>query len=221
MDRTTVFGTVDGSSILSGRTTRLSVFSMTKPTLVLIHRWGATPESDWYPWLFSELLAQKIHLQIPAMPDTNHPSIESWVETIASITPKPTASTFYIGHSVGVQAIFRYLERLPEKVKVGGVLSVAGWYALQNLSTEEQRIAEPWLRTPIDYSSIRCHTHHIQALFSDTDSYVSLQNAELFQSTLDAFVTVVPNRGHFTQDEGIQSDQSILELVHKLIQSTK
>jgi predicted alpha/beta hydrolase family esterase len=194
---------------------------MTKPTLVLIHRWEATPESDWYPWLFSELLAQKIHLQIPTMPDTNHPSIESWVETIAACTPKPTASTFYIGHSVGAQAIFRYLERLPEKVKVGGVLSVAGWYALQNLSTEEQRIAEPWLHTPIDYAKILSHTHHIQALFSDTDPYVSSQNAEQFQSTLNASVTIVANRGHFTQDEGIQSDQTILELVHKLIHSTK
>ncbi len=194
---------------------------MTKTTLVLIHRWGATPESDWYPWLQAELSKQKIHLQIPAMPDTNHPSIGSWVETIASITPKPTASTFYIGHSVGVQAILRYIERLPEKVKVGGVLSVAGWYALQNLSTEEQRIAEPWLHTPIDYAKILSHTHKIQALFSDTDPYVSLQNAELFQSTLDASVTILPNRGHFTQDEGIQTDQTILELVHKLIHTTK
>lgn len=194
---------------------------MTKPTLVLIHRWGATPESDWYPWLQAELLTQKIHLQIPKMPDASHPRIEPWIETIATLTPKPTASTFYIGHSVGVQAILRYLQRLPEKVKVGGVLSVAGWYSLQNLSSEESQIADPWVHTPLDYAKILSHTHQIQAIFSDTDPFVSLLTAEQFQSTLNAKVTVVPNRGHFRQDEGIQSDETILELVHKLIRSTK
>lgn len=192
---------------------------MTKPTIVLIHRWGATPESDWYPWLQAELSEQKIHLQIPTMPDSNHPAIETWIETISSVTPKPTASTFYIGHSVGVQAILRYIERLPEKVKVGGILSVAGWLKLQNLSIDEQIVAKPWLHRPIDYSKIISHTKNILALFSDNDPNVSVENTQLFNDAVQAQITVLPQRGHFTQDEGIQTDETILELVHKLIHS--
>ena len=65
------------------------------------------------------------------MPNTNSPKIEKWVGFLEKNIKSADTDTYFIGHSIGCQTILRYLERLPESTKVGGVVFVAGWFNLK------------------------------------------------------------------------------------------
>ena len=97
-----------------------------------------------------ELEKKGFHVEVPAMPDTDNPKIESWVSFLKKTIKNPGKDTYLIGHSIGCQAILRYLQGINSKI--GGVVFVAGWFSLKGLETDgEWAIAKPWIETPIDF----------------------------------------------------------------------
>ena len=73
----------------------------------LIHGWEGYPENCWFPWLKKQLEEKNYKVEVPEMPDTDHPKIESWVNKLKEIVI-PDEETILIGHSIGCQAILRY-----------------------------------------------------------------------------------------------------------------
>lgn len=175
---------------------------MTK-RIFIIHGWGNTPESDWYPWLKTELKRRGFAVQIPAMPDTNQPEIDAWVSHLSDVVGTPDEETSVVGHSIGCQAILRYLERLPKQMRISGAVFVAGWFTLSGLDEEEEAIARPWLKTPLDCQKIRQHVANITAIFSDDDPYVPPENQRLFEERLGAAMRVEKGKGHFAVEDGV------------------
>src|SRR3972149_1809387 len=97
-----------------------------KKRVFIAHGWEGTPESGWFPWLKQELETRGFDVFVPQLPDTNHPRREKWVPALAEVVGVPDEQTYLIGHSMGCQTIARYLESLPEGVRVGGAIFVAG-----------------------------------------------------------------------------------------------
>ena len=89
----------------------------------IIHRWGADSTSDWIPWLKEELEKKDIRT-VSDMQDTNNPTIENWIDEISGIVTSPDSDTYFVGHSIGCQAVVRYLSTLPEGVSIGGSILV-------------------------------------------------------------------------------------------------
>jgi predicted alpha/beta hydrolase family esterase len=119
----------------------------------IIHRWGATPKSDWYPWLKEQLEKDGYEVHVPAMPDTEIPVIEKWIGCLSDAVGTPDNETYFVGHSIGCQTILRYLDsHMFEPLEtVGGAVFVAGWFNLENLeSDEEKNIAAPWIERPVN-----------------------------------------------------------------------
>ncbi len=178
--------------------------------VVLVHGWDASPTSDWYPWLKTELRRHGLSVQIPTMPHPHAPRIEEWVGHLQRVI-HPDADTILVGHSIGCQTILRYLERLPAAIAVKGAVFVAGWFSLQNLeSAEDERIAKPWVETPINYKKVKAHTREFVYIYSDNDPYVPASNAQLFASRLGATAVLLKGKGHFTAEEGITRLPQIL-----------
>jgi predicted alpha/beta hydrolase family esterase len=165
----------------------------------IIHGWSGSPETNWLPWLKKELEQQGYEVVAPAMPDTDTPDIEAWVEKLAEVVGKPDEQTYFIGHSIGCQAILRYLETI--KTPVGGALFVAGWFNLEGLDEEETTIARPWLETPINTEKVKNVLPKSILIISDNDDFGAFEeNKEKFAS----FVThtiVLPNAGHITDHQ--------------------
>ena len=117
--------------------------------VILVHRWSGGPSDDWRPWLQDELGQRGYNVLSPEMPDMDTPVIEKWVGKLREVVGVPDADTYFVGHSIGCQAILRYLETID--TPVGGALFVAGWFDLKNLEDDEtEKIAKPWIETPID-----------------------------------------------------------------------
>lgn len=171
----------------------------------IIHRWSGTPESDWYPWLKTELEKIGYEVFVPQMPNTDSPIIEERVSFLKDLVGVPSEDTLFIGHSIGVQTIIRYFETLPPQTKVAKVIFVAGWFKLGNLEDEETaEIAKPWTETPIDFQKVKEVCSNISVLLSSNEPYNFVaENKETFEQKLNAKVEILENKGHFTEDDGI------------------
>jgi hypothetical protein len=188
----------------------------------IIHRWEANPQSDWYPWLVKNLADMGFLVEAPEMPDTDNPKIEAWTEYLRKTVGKCDENTFFVGHSIGCQAIMRYLEKIPKNEKAGGAVFVAGWLKLSGLESEEERmISSPWLNTSIDFEKIKKHTKKFTCIFSDDDPYVPAENWDMFSENLEAEIIKEKGKGHFTDDAGIAKLPAALDAVLKITQNEK
>lgn len=180
----------------------------------IIHGWDGYPEEGWFPWLKQELEQKDFSVVVPAMPNAAEPDIEAWVSHLSHIVGSADENTFFVGHSIGCQAILRYLERLPENIKIGGAVFVAGWFTLTNVDSEkEKEIAKPWLETPIDFEKAKRRTEKFVAIFSDNDPYVPLNNKDMFTDALGAKIIVEHDKSHFSGSTGTTELPSALEAI--------
>jgi len=183
----------------------------------IIHGWGGNSNERWLAWLGGQLENKGYEVTIPDMPNTETPRIEEWVGYLQKLILNPDEDTFFVGHSIGCQAIIRYLEKL-ENAKVGGVVFVAGWFDLTGLeSDEEKEIAKPWLEIPINFEKVKNTASSFTVILSDNDPYVPLtETKEIFEKKLGAKVIVEKNKGHFTKDDDIFELPEVVQSIEKL-----
>ncbi len=179
----------------------------------IVHGWDGYPQEGWFPWLKQELEKRGFSVQVPVMPHTEKPMIEEWVPYVSNIVGDVDRETYFVGHSMGNQAILRYLEGLPTDRNVGGAVFVAGFFELMGLDEEEQEIAKPWLDTSIDCAKVKQHASKFVAIFSDNDPVVPLHNQELMEQKLGAKTIVEKGKGHFSGDDGVRELPSALHAV--------
>jgi len=182
----------------------------------LIHGWGGSDSSEgWFGWLKEE--SKKLGIKVISfnMPNTDEPKIEEWIGFLKENAKDLDEETYFVGHSVGCQAILRYLEILDFGIKIGGVVFVAPWMELDKNTIEEEgeevvEIARPWMETPIDFDKIKEHTNNFLCILSDNDPYVPLNNKEFFEEKFNAKLIIKNDEEHFNETEKIPE---ILEFV--------
>lgn len=138
---------------------------------------------------------------MPQMPDAGSPRIYNWVPKLAETVGTADENTYFVGHSMGCQAITRFLESLPEGIKVGGAVFVAGFFKrLKGLEDDPEvhEIAKHWLETPLDLNRIKSKLGKSIAIFSDDDPYVTLDNQNDFRDKLSSEIIIKHQRGHFS-----------------------
>jgi len=172
-----------------------------KKRAIIVHGWDGFPEEGWFPWLKSELEKQGFDVIVPQLPDAAIPRIEKWVPTLTTAVGAIDEQTYFIGHSMGCQAIARYLETLPADQKIGGAVFVAGFFkrltGLEN-TPDEQGVKDQWLGTPIDLEKVKSHLPKSVAIFSDDDPWVPLDNQDDFHDKLGSEIIIQHSKGHFS-----------------------
>jgi predicted alpha/beta hydrolase family esterase len=166
------------------------------PRIVVVPRWGGTPDDDWYPWARRELAG--ITVELLAMPEPASPTIEAWTATVLEALgddPYALAQTMLVGHSVGAQAAMRAVARLGDGRAVAKLVAVAGWFAID----APWPAIQPWIDTPIDPVQVRAGAHEIHVLLSTNDPFSRdyEANAAVWRDQLEAHVEVVAGAGHF------------------------
>ncbi len=188
--------------------------------IILVHGWGGSPHSDWFPWLKKELSKKRHTVLVPEMPDTKNPIMHTWIAALTKATGMVDGNTFFVGHSIGCQTILRYLAYLPNQGVAGGVLLVAPWTTLKPESYEKEEdraIAQPWLETPIPGELANVHAKKFVCFFSDNDYFVFVKDSKIFKEKLGAEIIIEQNRGHYTSDDGCESVPSVLEQQEKMM----
>ncbi len=169
--------------------------------VIIVHGWEGTPEDGWFPWLKRELEARGFSVSVPQLPDAENPRIDKWISKLAETVGTPDTHTYFVGHSMGCQAIARYLETLPEGTNVGGAVFVAGFFKhLTGLEDdpETQETDWHWLTAPLDLGQVRRRLPKSVAIFSDDDPWVPLDNQDDFRDKLGSEIVIEHGKGHFS-----------------------
>lgn len=183
----------------------------------IVHGWGGDPEEGWFPWLKSELEKRGFVVAIPNLPEADKPRIQNWVPALANAVGVADGNTYFIGHSMGCQTIIRYLETLPEGVKIGGAVFVACFLKrLDGLEEGEKETGAHWMDSKIDLQKVKSHLPKSVAIFSDNDPFVSLDNRDEYENILGSEILIEHNAQHFSGSEGHTKLNSALDSVLKI-----
>jgi len=176
----------------------------------IVHGWDSSPTSEWFPWMKKQLENLGFKVNVPKMPNPLKPDIGLWIGSLDKIVDYIDEDTYFIGHSVGCQAILRYLASIDDS-KVKGktnLLFVGGWFSLSKKAIEtdeDKEVAAPWLEDNINFTKIKKITNKITAIFSKDDYYVPIENSYFFKNNLSPKIKIVlvNGFGHFSEDDGI------------------
>lgn len=184
-----------------------------------MHGWDGTPEEGWFPWLKKELEARQFEVVTPQLPEAGSPRIYNWVPRLVEVVGTADEQTYFVGHSMGCQAIARYLETLSRGEKVGGAVFVAGFFKhLTGLEDDEdvRETDKHWLKTPLDFEKVRSHLPRSVAIFSDDDPWVPLDNQDDFKNRLGSEIIVEHNKVHFNGGAGFKELPIVLDKLMEL-----
>ena len=166
-----------------------------KKRVFIIHGWGGGPEGACLLWLKINLEEKGFEVFAPQMPNTDEPTVEEWINYLSELVGTPDEQTFFVGHSIGCQAIMRYLQTIDQKI--GGAIFIAGWFVLENLEPEEIEIATPWVENNINFEKLREISHNYVEIISDNDPFGGFkENKKIFSEKLGAKIIVLNNAEH-------------------------
>jgi len=192
--------------------------------VIIVHGWDGYPEEGWFPWIKKELEAKGFEVFVPQLPDAGNPRIQKWVPALAKAVGTPEKQTYFVGHSMGCQTIARYLETLPEGVKVGGTVFVAGFFKHLTGLEDDPDVRETdkhWLGTPISLEKVKSHLPKSIAIFSDDDPFVPLDNQDDFRNKLGSKIIIEHSKGHFSGSDGVTELPSALKAVLEITSQIK
>lgn len=187
----------------------------------IVHGWDGSPDEPLFKWLDEELSKDGFLVERLEMPNPKAPVIEEWLSTLKNSIEKIDEETIFVAHSVGCQAVMRYLETQSEETRILGLVLLAPWMKLDETTIEEEgeevrEIARPWMETPIDFEKVKKIAPKIIAIFSDNDVFVELDQKEFFEEKLNAKTIVEHNKGHFSPADNISELPSALEAIKNL-----
>ncbi len=191
--------------------------SLALSKIYLVPRWAGNIHSDWYDWLALEI-SQEYQLEIIRleMPDWNEPDIEKSLNYLIENIPEIDANTYFIGHSVGCQAILRFINQKSiqdKNLSVGGFLFVAGWFTVDKPWIS----LKPWMdMSDINTDLISTVAHYKQVIISDNDPFTSdyKGNKQSWEDKLAANVTIIPKDQHFNRLMDADILKATVEMIH-------
>ena len=187
--------------------------------LFIVHGWGESGSKEapiaWMGKVGAELGFETVVLD---MPNPLVPTIDAWTKHLEDNVYYVDQDTYFVGHSIGCQAILRYLEK-NKGSQLGGAVLVAPWLMITGLETqEEQDIARPWVDRPIDFASIRAMGGTFVTIFSDNDPFVPFApNKEAFEKALNPKIVVEQGKGHLSEEDGVTAIPSVEEALKGFI----
>ena len=182
---------------------------------VICHCLGGHPGFIWYPYLKTKLKETGIKVDIPLMPDTDHPVIQSWLPSFSESVGEVGEDDFLIGHSLGCATVLRFLESLNSDQKVGGVVMVAGFFGRPG----DAEISS-FFKKEFNYETIATHSQRFVSIHSDNDPSLKpnyFKHSHIFLSKLKAKIIVIPDGGHFPMADNCFEFPEVVEEVLNLV----
>jgi len=186
---------------------------MTK-RIFLIHGWGGGPNGGWQLWLAQQLRKEGHDVTALAMPHTDHPKLDEWVETLRDAVGTPDEQCFFCGYSLGCITVLRYLETLQDDACVGGSTFVAGFYEHLGKGYEE---IQPFIEKDMQWESIRKHCKHFAVVHSDDDPIVPPPFGQRLAQNLHTPVQLTTGKKHFGGNSGVTEVPEILSAIDELM----
>lgn len=179
---------------------------------LLVPRWAGTRESDYFPWLVSELRDAGVVARVaPLVPAPDAPKLAATVRSIDdTAVQEALARTVVVAHSVGCRAALHWLAELPAGARVRALVCVAGWWSID----EPWDSIRPFIDEPLDAARARAAAGETFVYLGEDDPFTGDQetNARRWREHMGARVMMVPGGGHLN----VESFEELRDLVVEL-----
>lgn len=185
---------------------------------LILHGTGGSSQSNWFPWLKTELEKQGYKVWCPDLPNADFPDSQVYNKFLLSNPDfQITNDTILIGHSSGAVAILGLLQALPDDVTVKESFLVG---AFSHVLPEEDdwKMLQGLFTTPFDFDKIKQRSKGSHFIHSDDDPYCPLEQAEYLCDKVEGELIVLPGQKHFstgTAGERYREFPYLLRLISK------
>ena len=174
---------------------------MTESRVFLIHGFEGKPNGGWRPWLLGALGRENVFACSLAMPTSDAPKKEEWIQEIRRAVGAPGEPVFLVGHSLGGPAILQYLATLPENSKIGGAILVSSPAHLSK-DDEHNPIAN-FFKPDFDFDHIKKVCGQFTVIHGTDDPVVPFSDAKEISKKLSCELIPIINGKHLNGAAGI------------------
>lgn len=204
----------------------------------IFHGWEATSESNWFPWLASELRKKDFEVTAPNFPNSMNPVLSEWLEyfdvaarsnraEIGRHRMSQLQNSILIGHSLGAP----YILRLLEKFATENLEHMSGGESIKPVYTNRIKAAflvsafdrslgfpeiDNFVEKPYNYQKIKNACEKFYIFQGENDPYIPLWIAEEMAKKLDAELIIEPNGDHLNAPAGFLEYPKLLDFIIKV-----
>ncbi|MGE1114679.1 RBBP9/YdeN family alpha/beta hydrolase [Priestia megaterium] len=181
----------------------------------IIHGYGASPSSHWFPWLKEKLIADAHQVSVPHMPNSSDPKKEEWLETLTNKIKNLDNNAYFVTHSLGSITLLNYLEQLDPLPEFGGFILVSGFS--ERLSSLPS--LDPFTVKAVNHQKIISATN-LRAVIAAKDDYiVPFQLSENLSEQLNTSLYPVEKGGHFLEDDGFITFKLVYGILNNMMKT--
>ncbi len=178
----------------------------------IVHGLQGSPNGGWRPWLMGELEKKDVYAAALAMPNPDEPILSEWVREIARhVEGNPVDHIYLVGHSLGVPAILRYLEKTKSK-NIKGIVLVSG----PIFGTANKKVLK-FLKTPFDFKKIKSKVEKIVVIHGGDDRAVPVEQGIRLSQELVGRLIIIKNGGHLNGSSGWYRLPECLESLDEML----
>ena len=162
--------------------------------VIILHGFGETPGSFWYPYIRKALESKGYKVDIPLLPNTNDPKLDEQLYFYIK-NLKFDENTIIITHSSGTPLALAILEKIPKKIKK--LISVAGYSSpLKVGAGDTKNIKDSW-----DFEKIKKHCEEFIFINADNDPWGADENQGKAMSIKLGGKLIINHEGHMGSDK--------------------
>lgn len=190
----------------------------------IIHGYGASPSSHWFPWLKSKVESRGAQAIVVQLPNPESPDFNQWQAALQTAIGAPRSDDVFVAHSLGTISLLHYLSaHTTQTSRIGGIVLVSGFgERLPNLPRIDDYDVDAYVdQTRIDFSRLSHIAQPITLIISDNDAIVAPEESLKLAKRLNGRVIRIPEGGHFLAEEGFTELQPARQAVEPLIKSQR
>lgn len=179
----------------------------------ILHGTNSSPYSNWFEWLHNKIAKKGFACFCPHFPTVIEQTYDAWEAVLLSYYKLGfiKENSVFVCHDIA--AIFLIKFCIKQNIKIGKLISVAGYNNAVTNSKEQDVINQSFFVKDIDKFLSLCEER--VCLYSDNDNYVQLENLKEFTESLKAEHVLLKKCGHLDSESGIK-ELTAIELYLKL-----
>jgi uncharacterized protein len=180
--------------------------------VVILHGAHGGPDTNWFPWLHSELSAYGIEVIRPRFPTPEGQSLEAWFDVYDRAAESlPSKPTILVGHSLGAAFALRLVERAADPFE--GLFLAAGFIGALGLPGYDGINASFFIQ-PFDWKTIREKKGKACRCWAGNDDpYVPLARSQEIADALHVPLEIIPGGGHLNGETGFNTFSELRDAI--------
>jgi predicted alpha/beta hydrolase family esterase len=181
----------------------------------IIHGSYGSPSGNWFPWLKEVLTSKGKVVTVPQFPTPEGQNYENWEKVLNTYVDKKeiNENTVFIAHSISPIFVCKFL--IKNKIKVKGLISVAGANNFITGDSELDKITSSFFMDNNELEKIIDYTGFVYCFYSNNDPYIPFENLEEFAKLTRGEKCLIEKAGHLNAESGYLEFKPILEVIEQ------